>query len=574
MKKLSRLLCLLLALVMCVGILAACGGDDPEDTTKAPGTTKAPTSSTAPTTTAAPGGTTPGDDTTASGGDSTASGTAGTDWASLDFSGTNVVIGYLDYINPSITATGAGNSLSFLRGPDEIDGEIDLSRADYKAAYDRHEKVCAALNLNRVEDGGTLDKDHNFKYEMVQWRGTEKIIDDITTYNLNKDKNTPTIMIHHNYGMVRAGIQGQLHNALRTDVVNYFNLDNEHWYKDMMLENTIDQSKVYMLLGDYFIDQFRMAFGVLFNVDEIDQLLIGGIDELYDIVEGGEWTYDMMMEIAGDGYTGEQSSELVMGVIGEQGWVVRSFFATSGLDIFKRDANGEAFYIEGEEIDPVFDFVEKIKSMENEDFFSYNWPNDPRNNRTAVPTTFVNGGAVFALNQMVLSFEGKAVLNMADKASIVPNPKYVAGGDEYNDLETNYKALVSDNAGGGGIMRSATAAQFTAASAFLQMMTEESGVFFEKYYEEGLKYTANQISRRHNDMLDYIHNGICAPMSFYYDNYCSKNLGDETKYQTYGKMMYICIDDGAAFNRLWDSQLGAKISEWADIKANYGHPND
>ena len=547
MKKLSRLLCLLLALVMCVGVLAACGGDDdPEDTT-----------------TTNPTGTTTG-------------GTSAGDWAALDFSNTNVVVGYLNYVNSSISATGAGTALSFLRGPDEVDGEIDLSRADYKAAYDRHQKVCDALNLTRAEDGGTLDKNHNFKYELLNdFEGTENIINTIRDYNLNKDSNTPTIMIHHNYGMVRAGIQGQLHNALRTDVTNYLDLDNEHWYKDMMLENTIDHSKVYMLLGDYFIDQFRMAFGVLFNVDEINQIMMGGIDELYDIVDGGEWTYDMMMEIAEDGYTGEYASELTMGVIGEQGWVARSFFATSGLDVFKRDPQtGEAFYLLTEEMDAVDAFVEKLTSMEKEDYYSYNWPQDERNNKEPVPTTFVNGGAVFALNQMVLSFEGKAVLDMADKASIVPNPKYVAGGDENNDLSTDYKALVSDNAGGGGIMRSATNAQFTAASAFLQMMTEESGRFFEAYYEEGLKYTANQISRRHNDMLDYIHNGVCAPMSFYYDNYCSKNLGDEDTYQTYGKIMYNCIDNNRTFSNVWETQISAKVSEWEDIKASFGHPND
>ena len=550
MKKLSRLLCLLLALVMCVGGLVACGGDDPEDTTA--------------------GDTTGGSTTTGGSGDTS-------DWAALDFSGTNVVIGYLNYVNADISATGAGTALSFLRGPDEVDGEIDLSRADYKAAYDRHEKVCNALNLNRVEDGGNLDKNHNFKYELLNsFEGTENIINTIRDYNLNKDSNTPTIMIHHNYGMVRAGIEGQLHNALTDKYENYLDLDNEHWYKDMMLENTVDQSKVYMLLGDYFIDQFRMAFGVLFNVDEIEQILMGGIDELYDIVDGGEWTYDMMMEIAESGYTGEYSSELVMGVIGDQGWVVRSFFATSGLDVFKRDANGEAFYIDGAELDPVIDFVEKIQQMENEDYFAYHWTNEKtlNSNREKVATTFVNGGAVFALNQMVLSFEGKAVLDMADRASILPTPKYVAGGDENNDLSTDYRALVSDNAGGGGIMRSATGAQFTAASAFLQMMTEESDKFFTAYYEEGLKYTANQISRRHNDMLDYIHNGVCAPMSFYYDNYCSKNLGNTETYQTYGAMIYKCIDEGKSFNTLWQAQIGAKVTEWESIKASFGHPED
>ena len=272
-----------------------------------------------------------------------------------------------------------------------------------------------------------------------------------------------------------------------------------------------------------------------------------------------------MMTYSERAYSGEQGSEFVMGTIGERGWVARSFFAASGLDVFKRDANGEAFYVEGAELDPIINFVDKLAAMENEAHYSYNWVSHDRNtNRSDVATTFINGGALFALNQMVLSFEGANVRNMNDGATILPTPKYIDDGLD------NYGALVSDNAGSGGILISSDPEQFTAASAFLQMMTEESDEFFEEYYENGLKSKNNEIGPQHSMMLDYIHKGICSPMSFLYDNYCAKSLGSEDDYKTYGAMIYDHIDEGKNFNTAWATQIGPKKNKWETIKDNFG----
>ena len=522
-----RLICIVLAAVIVLGaviglIIGLSGDDTPDVTTKKPQTVV-------------------------------------TDWDSLDFSDVSLKVAYNEVINSSIQATGAENSWKYLRGPDD---EVELARADYKAAYERHETVCDALDLTLGE---------NFEYVNTGWDGNcDSILAKIQSYN-GAGKDAPNIIIHQNYGMVRAGITGEFYNAMTTEYENYFNFSDEHWYLEMMQENTIDTSKIYMLMGDYFIDQFRMAFGVLVNADMASELMaeVGGLNFLYNLVEGGQWTYDEMMTWSEKAYSGEYAAELVMGTIGEQGWVVRSFFATSGLDIFKRDTTtGEAFYVEGKELDPIIDFVEKLDTMENADHYTYNWTQDKRNtNRSNVATTFINNGALFALNQMVLSFEGANVRNMDATAAIVPTPKY------FDDGLDSYGALVSDNAGSGGILISSDPDQFTAASAFLQMMTEESDEFFIEYYDNGLKSKNNQIGPKHNRMLDYIHDGICSPMSFLYDNYCAKSLGDTNTYKTYGAMMYDTIDNGVGFSSSWDSQIGAKKSQWVKIKANFGTAN-
>ncbi len=526
MKRTARFLSLLLVAILCLGLLASCGGGGGGD-----------------------------DTTTAPGGDDASMGA----WNDLNFSDTAVHIFYNDAVTSVMTDAGAGNSLKFIKGPDDY---AEATRGDYRAAYDRHARVAAALDL---------EVGVNLTYTMADWGGNgDDTLRDIQALNTAADPDGPSIVIHQNYGMVRAAILGELYNALDPEEESYFDLSADGWYLDMMEENTIDTSKIYMLMGDYTIDQLRFSFGVLVNKRLADDALniYGGLDYIYDCVDGGLWNYDEMMTLAeyasnaDDGATGD---ELIMGVVSDR-WVVRSFFATSGLDVFTRDTNGEPFYISaGEDLNKVHGFVDKLLTMEKEAYFSYWWQyNDKALNPSEVSpvTTFVDGGSLFALGSMILSLEGSQIQNMPDKAGILPTPKYDATDDS-----TNYGSLVSDNANSAGILLSASSRKFTAASAFLQAMTENSDEFIQKYFVEGLQSRNNQIGPRHTDMLNYIRNGLCSPMSFLFDNYCSKDSGGTT----YATMIYNSLEGGTnTFMSDWAEQYNAKIARWEQIKTSFG----
>ena len=528
MKTATRILTLILAAVLCLGMLASCGGSG--DTTTPAGTT-------------APGG----DTTTAPTVDK---------YADVDLSDLTLRIAYNEYSNAEVIASGATNSLPYLVGPDD---EALLSRGDYLAAYERHNRVCSKLGLELGE---------NLTYTDIGWNGSvNTILAGIQAFNTADDEDAPHMIIHQNYGMVRAAILGELYNCKDQSEKNYFDFTNEHWYTDMMLENTLDENKIYMLMGDYYIDQFRYAFGILVNAGIAENVLAvqGGMDYIYGLVRDGYWTYDTFMEIAEYAYTGEQGDNLVMGAVGGSSWVQRCMFATSGLDVFKRDENGSPVYIQGTDIDAIHDWLDRLIAMEKEDFFTHNWQQDARNTAKAnVATTFINGGAFFGINQMVLALEGNMIQNMDTATGILPFPIYE--GDPRGENAT-YGALVSDNASCGGILISADGAHFTASSAFIQMMTEESGEFFTQYFENGLKYKNNDIGTGHIEMLDIIHNGICSPMSMLYDNYCAKSIN----LITYAAMMSNSINAGTnTFSSDWATDIGAKISQWEVIKDSFG----
>ncbi len=525
MKKGLRLLALLLLFCLLPVGLLACGGDDDETTTiKRPeGVTVDPK------------------------------------WDSVDLSDVHLYIGYNEVVSGNVSDTGAGNSAIYLIGPDE---NGDHSRGDYKAAYERHALVCSVLGLSRGKNG-------NLTYTETGWGGTDDTLKIIQDYNAADMDNTPNIIIHQNYGMVRGGILGEFYNAYEDEYTNYFDLTHEGWYLDMMEENSLSKDKIYMLMGDYFIDQFRFACGVLVNTSMIDQILRfeDGMDGLYEIVNSGNWTYDEFKRIASLGYTpGSTGESLVMGAVGQSSWVARTFFASSGLDIFQRDANGTPSYIS--DSTAISAWLDQMLAMQRESYFEHAWDLNIQlnSNRDTAAKTFINGGAVFAMHQMILSFEGSNILDMDSPASIVPTPKYIPVGGT-NDGSTDYRALTTDHAGSGGILISADPEQFTAATAFLQLMTEQSEEFFTQYYENGLKHRDNEAGIGHIDMLDLIHAGICSPMSFLYDNYCAKSLSLDS----YGSIMRDILTNGSnTFTSSWSSELSAKQNRWSYLAANFG----
>lgn len=541
MKKTVRIFALLLALIMSLGILTACGSEDPEEPQKPQSTTGNPGTTTAPT---------------------DASGW----WDDVDFSDVNLRIAYNEVNADDMTAAGAQNAIMFMKGPDEYE---EANRADYQAAYERHALVCERLGL-------TLGENLTYVETGFPDKKVDNILPIIEQYVTVGGENAPNIVIHLNYGMVRAGIMGYLYNAYTTEDIegeaidNYFNFTHENWNLDMMEENTVDTDKIYMLMGDYFIDQLRFALAALVNSKIADEVFPyqGGLNYIYGLVNDGQWTYDTMMgcaAAAGETNVGGQS---VMGAISRQ-WLVRNYFAASGLDVFERDANGDPHYVT--DITEIHDWLDKLVNMEKEEYFSWDWANDTVSNpqKNSTLTTFMNGGALFSLNEYVLTMEGENIQNMRDTAGMLPNPKYVKTGD-YADESTDYRALVPDQASAGGILFTSSNEQFSAASAFLQLMTEESDSVFTAYFVNGLQGRDNNLGPEHVKMLNYIKDGICSPMSMLYDNYCAKSIpgSNPGSGPTYPNQMYPSLQNKSnSFASEWEKSYDAKVARWNEIKA-------
>ena len=495
----KKILALVLAICMLSLCLVSCGNEKNPDVTQAPGGNQ--------------GNDQPGT----------------SKWDGVKFEDTTLYVNLNEYIFGDVTKAGADHSNKFLVGPDDY-----TTDAVQNAVFDRNNKVINTLGL-----------DVNYSYEGSQAANIPPVID---AWVLAASEDSPDIVVTMNYALIRAALSGNLRNVLDTTEKNYFDFEDSHWYYDFMEATSLSKDKLYMLSSDYFIDEFRMSFVTLVNNDLYDELFAneGGIESLFELVEAGDWDYDELMRTAqmahtDSGTVGQQDDEDIFGVAAYATMANRSMFYSSGLDIFSYDENGTPSYVE--DITELHNYTDDIQRLFNQDYVLYASSGDK------ATATFLNGHSLYSIGNYLLMLEGSTIQNMGSgqSVSVVPFPKYNKDGE--------YQTLTSDNASGGAILMSST--DFTAATAFIQMMTEESGEMFKQYFEVALKYKLSSGSGQLK-LLDILKNSITSPTAFFYDNYCARTLGAATEFRT----IYDIIGESVTSNSntltsTWEGQVGA-----------------
>ena len=101
------------------------------------------------------------------------------------------------------------------------------------------------------------------------------------------------------------------------------------------------------------------------------------------------------------------------------------------------------------------------------------------------------------------------------------------------------------------------------ASAFLQMMTEESADVLYEYFEKGLKFKNNTANEAEQiQILDIIREAVALPLDFLFDNFASRetmgthvNGGSHTIYDIIEKAVK---NNSNTFTSTWDAEVMAK----------------
>ena len=512
MKKAIRLLCLLLALVMCTGILAACGGGEDPSTT----TTKKPT-----------GG---GDD----------------KWDGVSFEGETLRIEYNSHVQPTLTATGSPHYYDkFIKGPDSASSDsVD------NAVFERNELVADRLGMTIEwsEDKTSAVTELFSHFESIIGAG-----------------NAPHIVINMNYGLVRAEVNGLLYNLKSNygdhskNLFSFEGDDASGWYMDMMLDTTLNKDRMYIAAGDYLIDPLRLSYNTFVNKDMFTELYgrVGGIDYLYDMIleDGGDWTYDTFITMNERATTISQNEEQSEYGTSSTTFSYRSFFFSSGLTVFDYDAEGKPSYItDPDKLGDLHDYVTKIMSVLGAEGVA--GPNLTGFTAQKAFDIFKNGRALFMTDQFLASLEGENFRNMDHQTAVIPYPKYEA--------ESGYRILVSDNACSGGILVSSYEDEFTMASAFLQMMTEESDTVLYEYFEKGLKFKNNSANDATQvQILDMIREAVALPLDFLFDNFASRetkgtHADGENSHTIYDIIEVAVKNNTNTFSSIWDAEVTAK----------------
>lgn len=89
------------------------------------------------------------------------------------------------------------------------------------------------------------------------------------------------------------------------NTVPYVDLERDWWSQDLIDELTIND-KLYLLSGDISLMFWENMQGMFFNKTMAEN---AGIENLYDVVRDGEWTFDKMMEVIKQAHVNDDNLE-------------------------------------------------------------------------------------------------------------------------------------------------------------------------------------------------------------------------------------------------------------------------
>ncbi|MDD4773794.1 MAG: hypothetical protein PHZ09_09370, partial [Eubacteriales bacterium] len=282
----KRILSLILALVLFTGILAGCSTSDD------------------------------------SGGQQNADGTLP---SNADVTAEPDILDGLNYngatINIQMSATEISSDILMI-GSGEQTGDVVND-----AVYDRNMAAEEKLNvvLTYVET--------NYNWDGVTGEMEKLAVAGDSTYHF---------IVNDQLGLSTASVNHYLVNAYGAA---YFDFESDGWWVDYMKDLSLSNDKLYLLVGDYFIDVLNHSHVLLYN-RRIFTDLYGDADSIYKQVTDDSWTYDAFNKYITEAYRdvngdGAKDADDVYGmIIGGIGGSTFPFTYGSDAQFVTRDENG------------------------------------------------------------------------------------------------------------------------------------------------------------------------------------------------------------------------------------------
>ena len=228
----------------------------------------------------------------------------------LDFNGTTL----------NISTFGLDNCVKY-DAQGELNGDVALD-----AVYNRNITVEDRLNVKL-----------NFIIGSSDWGGFPGEVLKV----LQAGTDDYDMVMEESSRLFEQSIQGYYRDFL---TLEYVDLDQPWWYSDMMEESQLDNTKRFFLNGDICLTVLFGASTMYFDKPLYTDYF-GDVNQLYDAVLDGTWTYDKFADICRQVYTdangdGKADDGDVMGFRYEQ-WGIPNYMSMStGLTYITRDEEG------------------------------------------------------------------------------------------------------------------------------------------------------------------------------------------------------------------------------------------
>ena len=373
---------------------------------------------------------------------------------------------------------------------------------------------------------------------------------DISTYNWNANTDRiytlvtsgatdiPDIFCNHAYDMYNTSMKGSFANLLSESYgtgENYFafkaadynpTTDDKGYFYDYMVASTLSVKKIYCYASDYTMDFLRAMFCVPVNLTLLGTISVEDstgdrdgngkfdVQDFYAMVWNNEWTHDTMAKfceaIYADDGDGIQNLQDTMGfaVNKVNGLPSSGLVYTSSITFVNRtwnESKQDYDYVYPDENEDFYELCTSLTDLMNNTIGSMGVTTADEKavggsgNHQGVRLQFSKDKLLFGGVIMLGSLEDAIYQDMENGFGVVPIPMYDnSKGQTYQTIIHNVSKIIAI---------SVNTTKFAQCTAFLDYMAQNSEDILEDYYYQ-LQYNAAGGATYNVEMLDYLRNHI------------------------------------------------------------------
>lgn len=360
------------------------------------------------------------------------------------------------------------------------------------ALYQRNQKVQDMLNVNIVvDDGAHQDKN------IISWIGS----------NLQAGDDSYDVIAARQYDDIQLALKGCMIdlNNLADYGADYLKWDQEYWATSY-IDALSFGGKTFWITGDLCLRFTGGYYAIFVNTDLYNDVLAPEYGSIYDIVRNGNWTYDMLIEMASKSYVDDGNDKL--DVSDQLGLVYPVWDNTNGLAIsagvmftrYTDDGTPTNNVTAGNST--LVKFMDKVyELLHTSGVYSFN---PPSCSYEEAMRYFASGDVMFVAGRLN---QAELYLQEMERYYVIPCPKLDAE-------QESYYTGVHDAINIYGINFNVDDERVAAAAATLEAMAYYS--FYEVrpiYYDSFLKFKYTRDSEA-AEMIDIMHNSVYTDFVF------------------------------------------------------------
>ena len=386
----------------------------------------------------------------------------------------------------------------------EIAADEDATELVNEQVYRRNLEVEERFDLEKLE-----------AYAIPgQWAVGDDFVNTFKNSILSSSSAFDLIMSHQAYMSSDPSLNDLYYNLYEIPYIKD-NLDAKYYNPDVIDELTIN-GKLYFLLGDYSLTYWENAYVLYFNKAIAEN---NNLEDIYELVRSGEWTFEKMTEMAKGGWT-DLNGDVWPDPSDSFGYVSDIPNTTDALEahfdvpMTGKDENGNVIFSvdQGKMVNILDKFIEFKKT--DDTHFIYTTSADTEDSNEA-DKIFREGRALFypAMLNRAQEFRG-----METDFGIVPYPKW-------DTNQSAYYTHAQDGYSVGVIPMDASNIEMCGAVVDV-LSALSSEMVIPAYYDMALrdKYARDDES---GEMLDIIRDGFTVNFGYFYGpslNGCSKTF--------------------------------------------------